>query len=288
MAFRNARRALRAAALIILLDEGLRAFSVSCTLRPRMGQSWATPLPQREEDASPPRTLQRAFSRQGAIPVAEAAAAGAIAAFVQAMLFAVTEPILNRVGVQRKTLREAMRQVDPEMMRKHFKTTLPTSLVKQPLNEGLLAVLRATGWSDGMQGLMLGILYPTLTLPLTNFRLRRSLGQKFKFTDLYAAYLPTLVRDIVGAQARTRVNSFCALTLGWARQSPSAMALSMFLTCVISSPFNELRMFYLKREEMTWKEFFQPKRCLRSTVVGACNFGLALFAGYWLVPLIAK
>jgi len=221
-------------------------------------------------------------------PVAKAVAAGAIAAFVQAALFAITEPIMNRVGVRRTSLREAVKQVDVGMMLRHFQTTLPTSLIKQPLNEGLLAAMRATGWSDGVQGLVLGILYPTLTLPLTNFRMRKSLNESYNFGDLYAAYFPTLVRDVVGQQARTRVSSFCVYTLGWPRQSPAAMAFSMFMTCVISSPFNELRNFYMKRGDMTWKEFFQLKRCIRSTAVGACNFGLALWAGYWIVPKLTR
>ncbi|CAE7260302.1 unnamed protein product [Symbiodinium natans] len=118
-------------------------------------------------------------------------------------------------------------------------------------SEGVLLSLSFR--SDGLQGLVMGILYPTLTLPLTNLRMRKSLDESYTLGDLYAAYWPTLVRDIVGQQARTRVNSFCVRTLGWGRQSPAAMALSMFMTCVISSPFNELRNFYMKRGDMTWK-----------------------------------
>lgn len=222
--------------------------------------------------------------------VVTAAWAGAVAACVQAALFAVTEPMVNRVNVNRMSIKEAVRAVTPAMMVNHFKTTLPTSLIKAPFYEAVLTLVMAMGLPANIQGILLGFLYTTVTMPLTNFRARMSLQQDFGWNDMYVAYTPTVIRDVVGGIARTQLTNFGIQSLGWAPQSPPLMATVMLLTCLASAPFNEIRGYWLQKgkTKKSFQEFFQPMNCVRSTLIGAFNFGFALGAGYWIAPEIAR
>ena len=64
--------------------------------------------------------------------VVGAAAQGAAGAIVGASLSSVTEPIVNRVLVKRQTLSEAVKEVDFDMVKKFFQTTIATNLIKFP------------------------------------------------------------------------------------------------------------------------------------------------------------
>lgn len=222
--------------------------------------------------------------------MANAAMAGVVASFVQAFLFAITEPIVNRVNVQRMTIVRAMKAVTPAMMTKHFRTTLPTSLLKGPFYEVTVTLAAVLPISANMQGLLVGILFTTIMLPITNFRARMSLQQEFKMRDMYVAYWPTVIRDIAGGVARTKLTKFGIETLGFRPQSPDLMFGVVLMACWLSAPFNEWRGYMLQKGKSTisFGEFFQPINCIRSTMVGAFNFALALGAGYWVAPGFAR
>eukprot|EP00931_Biecheleriopsis_adriatica_P117844 TRINITY_DN93323_c0_g1_i1.p1 TRINITY_DN93323_c0_g1~~TRINITY_DN93323_c0_g1_i1.p1 ORF type:complete len:320 (+),score=41.93 TRINITY_DN93323_c0_g1_i1:65-1024(+) len=232
---------------------------------------------------------QRQASPDFFAAVANAASAGAFAACVQAGLFAITEPVVNRVNVERLSLLRAVGAVTPRMMLKHFQTTLPTSLIKAPLYEALVTLVMALSLPLSVQGLLIGFLFTTITMPITNFRARMSLQQDFRLADMYVAYAPTVVRDIVGGIARTWLTRFGVETLRLKPQTPKLMFCVMLLTCFASAPFNELRGYYLQSKggaRKPFHEFFKPINCIRSTVVGAVNFALALGAGYWIAPTV--
>merc|ERR1719479_341664 len=80
------------------------------------------------------------------------------------------------------------------------------------------------------------------------------------WSNIYEAYLPTVIRDMVYGIARNY--------------------------CPISAPFNEWRGYLLqsKGQELTFQEFFKPSNFIRSTSLGAIKQGLALAVGYWCAP----
>jgi hypothetical protein len=67
--------------------------------------------------------------------VVAAATQGAVGAFVAASLSAVTEPVVNRVLVNRMTLSEAIGSLDPAQVAKFFNTTIATNFIKFPFFE---------------------------------------------------------------------------------------------------------------------------------------------------------
>mmetsp|Transcript_23626 Transcript_23626/g.55051 ORF Transcript_23626/g.55051 Transcript_23626/m.55051 type:complete len:337 (-) Transcript_23626:224-1234(-) len=217
--------------------------------------------------------------------MAVALTAGAVAAIVQATLFAVTEPIVNRVNVRRMRVVEACAEVKASMMLRHFRTTLPTSVIKTPLYEVTLAVVSASSVPMHLQGPLLGILTTLVLLPLTNFRARMSLQEDFRLSDAYIAFAPTVFRDMVGGAARTHALAFGLQALELRAQSPQLMAFSMVVGCLLSAPLNELRGFLLQQPpRKSMSEFFQLGNCIRSTLVGTINFAVAVAAGYWAAP----
>lgn len=221
--------------------------------------------------------------------IAKAASAGAVAACVQAALFAITEPIVNRVNVERMTIRAAALAVTPGMMINHLKTTLPTSLIKAPFYEAVVTLILSFPLPPNVQGLMIGVAFTTCTMPLTNFRARMSLQQSFGWSDMYTAYIPTVIRDIVGGIARTRLTMIGIHSFGMAAATPKLMFWVVLCSCLISAPFNEIRAYFLQRgKRKPFEEFFQPMNCIRSTLIGAFNFGLSYCVGYALVPLVGN
>jgi len=228
--------------------------------------------------------------------VLQAVSAGAVAAVVQALLSAVTEPIVNRVLVKRMKVADAIAEITPAMIGTFFATTISTNLLKFPLFEAVSMFMRyVPNCNNLVKGLVVGFVFTTSTLPITNFRYRMSIqtpvAEAMKPGVLYQAYLPTVLRDMVYAIARYALTA--AILLRYTQLSPNspAMLFSVVLGgCIISAPFNELRGFLLQSagKKMTFSEFFKPVNFVRSTSLGALNQAIAVATGYWLTPIVAS
>ncbi|CAK0831534.1 unnamed protein product, partial [Prorocentrum cordatum] len=219
--------------------------------------------------------------------VINAMGAGAVASVIQAALSAVGEPIVNRVLVKRMKVMEAINDVSAAQMLNFFKTTLATNFLKFPFFEAINAFCAAFPVSATYRGIFTGFVFTTATLPVTNYRYRKSMDLEVNWGNIYEAYPPTVIRDIVYGIAR----NYCTmgalmLNSAWSITSPELLFIVVILGCLISAPFNEWRGFLLqsKGQELTFKEFFKPSNFVRSTTLGAIKQGVALALGYWCAP----
>jgi hypothetical protein len=214
-----------------------------------------------------------------------AVSAGAIAAAVQATFSSVTEPVINRILMKRMTFREAVRDVRDANLLTFFSASLSSNLVKKPLFEfvvALAALLPSTTVTS--QGMLIGALFATATLPITNFKfwmsLQMPLHEALRVNMLYKAYVPTLLRDGVYAAVRMTWPSLgCAGVAG-----PQLVFCSVFAGCLVSAPLNEVRGYLLQPEgkKLPFAEFFEPRGFLRSSIMGALSQAFSLSAGYWM------
>ncbi|EER12295.1 hypothetical protein Pmar_PMAR001092 [Perkinsus marinus ATCC 50983] len=213
-----------------------------------------------------------------------AASQGAAGAIVGALIASVTDPVTNRVLVERCSLKQALAEVDVEKSVKYFQTTLPTNFIKFPLFEVLNELIRRVDIPKELRGVITGIIFTTATLPITNYRFNKSMNREVALTDpsLWTAYLPTVVRDVIYANSRNTIAAFMARTFPQASESTigriSTMFVTVVLACIISAPGNEWRGYTLQRPDRkkSPREFFQLERFLRSTIVGACVMGTSL------------
>ncbi|KAJ1616307.1 hypothetical protein T492DRAFT_895745 [Pavlovales sp. CCMP2436] len=74
--------------------------------------------------------------------IVQGATQGAVGAVVAATLSAFTEPVVNRILVQRISVMESINQLDMAKSRKFFMTTLPTNFLKFPLFEAVNLVMQ--------------------------------------------------------------------------------------------------------------------------------------------------
>ncbi|CAE8607765.1 unnamed protein product [Polarella glacialis] len=217
--------------------------------------------------------------------------AGAVASVIQAALSAVGEPIVNRVLVKRMKVMDAVRDVKPSMMLDFFKTTLATNFLKFPFFEAINAFCSMMPISPSVRGFVTGLVFTTATLPVTNYRYRKSMQLEVNCGDLYEAYLPTVIRDIAYGIVRN-YGTIAALHYNpqWTAQSPWLLFIVVIIGCLGSAPFNEWRGFLLqsKGQELSFKDFFKPSNFVRSTGLGAFKQGLALAVGYWCAPPVQK
>ena len=221
-----------------------------------------------------------------------AAGLGAVGAVVGAILSAVSEPIVNRVLVKRIPLMQALDEVDTAQMFKFFKTTLPTNFVKFPFFEIVNILMSMVEVSPALRGTVTGAVFTTTTLPITNFRYRKSMGLPVELSLLYQAYLPTVLRDIMYGIVRNNVTSMLIARSPEFAKTDFGRFANMFMTvacaCVLSAPGNEYRGFCLqpKGREKPFMEFFQPKNFIRSTSVGTLIMGTALGTGAFITPKV--
>jgi len=223
--------------------------------------------------------------------VINAMGAGAVASVIQAALSAVGEPIVNRVLVKRMKVMEAIRDVSPMQMLNFFKTTLATNFLKFPFFEAINAFCQCFPVSGVLRGIFTGFVFTTATLPVTNFRYRKSMDLPVNWGNIYEAYLPTVIRDIVYGIARNYCTmGLLALQPTWTVADPQTLFIVVILGCLISAPFNEWRGYLLqsKGQELSFNEFFKPSNFVRSTSLGAIKQGLALALGYWAAPPATK
>jgi hypothetical protein len=198
---------------------------------------------------------------------------------------------VNRVLVKRMKIAEAINDVSPAMMLNFFKTTLATNFLKFPFFEAINALCAAFPISPTYRGIFTGFVFTTATLPVTNYRYRKSMELEVNWGNIYEAYPPTVIRDIVYGIAR----NYCTIGVlnlnpAWTITSPQVLFIVVILGCLISAPFNEWRGFLLqsKGQELTFQEFFKPANFVRSTSLGALKQGVALAVGYWCAPPATK
>jgi len=220
--------------------------------------------------------------------VVGAAAQGATAAFVAAMLSACTEPLVNRLLVKRMTFGEAFAEMSFKLVSNFFLTTFPTNMMKFPVFEVINMMLSFTSLSGPVRGVVNGWLFCTMMLPVTNYRFRKSMGWEIKLGLLYQAYVPTVTRDIVYGWSRglTGAKIMAAMDPSTDFMKAFAFGLTISLACIISSPGNEWRGYTLqpKDRKLPFAEYFKPVNYVRSTGVGAVIMGVALMTGQLATP----
>jgi hypothetical protein len=224
--------------------------------------------------------------------IVAAAAQGATAATVAAILSACTEPLVNRLLVKRMTFAQAWAEMTLAMTAKFFLTTFPTNMLKFPAFEVINMALSFTSLSGSFRGVVNGFLFCTLMLPVTNYRFRKSMGWEIKPALLYQAYIPTVSRDIIYGWARGLVggmlmSSFSPETFF---QKCFVFGVTIWAACIISSPCNEWRGYTLQPpgKALPFKEYFKPVNYARSTGIGATIMGIALMIGMLITPLAEK
>jgi len=226
--------------------------------------------------------------------VVGAASQGAVGAVVAASLSAVTEPIVNAVLVKRVPLSEAVKELDFEKVQRFLQTTLATNFIKFPFFEATNVIMQGVDLPPTARGAALGTVFCTTTLPITNYRFRKSMDLPITAPDLYQAYLPTVLRDILYGIVRNKVGAFMIGLNPQAANTTLGRCINMFVTviaaCVLSAPGNELRGYCLqpanRRQSMV--DFFQPAKFVRSTSVGALIMGISLSIGTLATPQVEK
>ncbi|KAG8461090.1 hypothetical protein KFE25_003659 [Diacronema lutheri] len=226
---------------------------------------------------------------EGMVPrIIQGATQGAVGAVVAATLSAFTEPVVNRILVQRISVMESIKQLDMAKSRKFFMTTLPTNFLKFPLFEAVNLVMQAVDVPDSIKGLVTGLVFTTLTLPVTNYRFCKSMEIPVDGEALFKAYVPTVLRDVIYGISRNKLNTLFIALYPALKASSAGRAALMFpivlLSCIISSPGNELRGYYLqpKEKRLGFKAFFQPTNYVRSTVAGALIMATSLGIGTYV------
>lgn len=226
--------------------------------------------------------------------VVGAATQGAVGAVVAASLAAVTEPIVNRVLLNRVPLATAIKEIKPSDMKEFLKTTIPTNFIKFPFFEAVNVIMQSVELPASVRGSVTGAVFCTVTLPITNYRFKKSIGQTVGLDGLYQAYLPTVFRDVIYGIVR---NNAGAYLIGrdpvWAATDKGrfvTMWLTVFASTVLSAPGNELRAFTLQRPDQAkpFTEFFQPMKSLRSTTIGSLIMSFSLAIGALATPRVQR
>lgn len=226
--------------------------------------------------------------------VVGAASQGAVGAVVAANLSAVTEPVVNAMLVKRVTFSEAIKELDAEKIVKYLRTTLATNFIKFPFFEVTNMLVGGVDLSPTLKGALTGTVFCTTTLPITNYRFRKSMDLPITASNLYQAYLPTVLRDILYGIVRNKVMPFMVALSPQAAGTNLGRFTNMFCTviaaCVLSAPGNELRGYCLqpKGKEQDFATFFQPAKFVRSTSVGALIMGISLGVGTLATPQVEK
>jgi len=222
--------------------------------------------------------------------VVGAAAQGAVGAVVAAVLSSVSEPLVNKVLVERMPLGEALQQLDSQKVFSFMKTTMATNFIKFPFFETTNVILSGTEMPPAVRGSVTGSIFCTLTLPITNYRFRKSMNLPVEFGNLYQAYLPTVFRDILYGIVRNKVQPAMFARNPAFAATDAGRFVNTFVTiiaaAVLSAPGNELRGYCLQPpgKAKPFSEFFQPDKFVRSTSVGALIMAISLSIGSVATP----
>eukprot|EP00930_Biecheleria_cincta_P013090 TRINITY_DN1184_c0_g2_i1.p1 TRINITY_DN1184_c0_g2~~TRINITY_DN1184_c0_g2_i1.p1 ORF type:complete len:283 (+),score=64.66 TRINITY_DN1184_c0_g2_i1:76-924(+) len=223
-----------------------------------------------------------------------AASQGAVGAVVAANLSAVTEPIVNAMLVKRITFAEALKELDPQKIAKYLQTTLATNFIKFPFFEVTNMLVGGIELPPTLKGALTGTVFCTATLPITNYRFRKSMDMEITASSLYQAYGPTVLRDIIYGIARNKVMPLMVGLNPDMANTNLGRFVNMFVTviaaCVISAPGNELRGYCLQPKDraQAFADFFQPAKFVRSTSVGAVIMAISLGVGTLATPQVEK
>jgi hypothetical protein len=226
--------------------------------------------------------------------VVGAASQGAVGAFVAASLSAVTEPIVNSILVRRVPLATAIKNLDPKKIRAFLQTTMATNFIKFPFFEATNVIMAGIDLPPTARGAALGTVFCTTTLPITNYRFRKSMDLPITLGSLYQAYPPTVLRDILYGIVRNKVQTAMVARNPEFAKTNLGRFLNMFCTviaaCVLSAPGNELRGYCLQppNKRQSFSDFFQPSKFVRSTSVGAVIMGISLGVGTLATPQVEK
>mmetsp|Transcript_55839 Transcript_55839/g.99417 ORF Transcript_55839/g.99417 Transcript_55839/m.99417 type:complete len:307 (+) Transcript_55839:64-984(+) len=217
-----------------------------------------------------------------------AAAQGATAAIVAAILSAVCEPLVNRLLVKRMTVAQAWQEITFKLVSNFFLTTFPTNMLKFPVFEIINMALTFTSLTGSVRGIVNGFLFCSIMLPVTNYRFRKSMGWEIKPALLYQAYVPTVTRDIIYGWARGAVGGLLSTHMPTETLVEKAVVfgITIWAACIISSPCNEWRGYTLqpKDRKLSFGEYFKPINYMRSTGIGATIMGVALMVGMLVTP----
>lgn len=226
--------------------------------------------------------------------VVGAAVQGAVGAVVAATLSSVSEPLVNKVLVERIPLSEAIAQLDSAKVLSFMKTTMATNFIKFPFFESTNVIMQGMELPDAVKGSATGAVFCTLTLPITNYRFRKSMNMEIDFGSLYQAYLPTVFRDILYGIVRNKIQPAMIARDPAFAQTDAGRFTNTFVTiiaaAVLSAPGNELRGFCLQPpgKAKPFTEFFQPEKFVRSTSVGALIMAISLSIGSIMTPRAEK
>jgi len=226
--------------------------------------------------------------------VVGAASQGAVGAVVAANLSAVTEPIVNAMLVKRITFGEALKELDPKKIASYLQTTLSTNFIKFPFFEVTNMLVGGVQLPPTLKGALTGTVFCTATLPITNYRFRKSMDLPITASNLYQAYGPTVLRDIIYGITRNKVMPFMVGLSPDTANTNLSRFVNMFVTviaaCVISAPGNELRGYCLQPPDrkQAFGDFFQPAKFVRSTSVGAVIMAISLGIGTLATPQVEK
>lgn len=223
-----------------------------------------------------------------------AASQGAVGAVVAASLSAVTEPIVNNILVNRVPVLQAFAELDMKKVKSFLKTTMATNFIKFPFFEATNVLMTGVDLPPTARGTVTGAVFCTTTLPITNYRFRKSMGMPITASNLYQAYPATVLRDILYGIVRNKVQAFM-IGLNPSRANTNlGRFLNMFTTviaaCVLSAPGNELRGYCLQPADkrQSFGDFFQPSKFVRSTSVGALIMAISLGVGTLATPQVEK
>lgn len=226
--------------------------------------------------------------------VVGAASQGAVGAVVAANLSAVTEPVVNAMLVKRVPFSEAVKEVSAERIYKYLQTTLATNFIKFPFFEVTNMLVGGIELPPTLKGALTGTVFCTTTLPITNYRFRKSMDMEITASNLYQAYLPTVLRDILYGIVRNKVGTYLFEMNKQRAGTNLGRFVNMFFTviaaCVISAPGNELRGYVLQppSRRQPFMEFFQPAKFVRSTSIGAVIMAISLGTGTLATPQVEK
>lgn len=226
--------------------------------------------------------------------VVGAAIQGAVGAVVAASLSSVSEPLVNKVLVERIPLSDAIATLDSKKILSFLRTTLATNFIKFPFFESTNVIMSGVDLPPAVRGSATGAVFCTLTLPITNYRFRKSMNMPIDFAALYQAYIPTVCRDILYGLVRNEVQPRMIARDPAFAKTDAGRFINTFVTiiaaAVLSAPGNEWRGYTLQRpdKKKPFNEFFQPEKFVRSTSVGALIMAISLSIGSIVTPRAEK
>merc|ERR1719321_2195863 len=166
-------------------------------------------------------------------------------------------------------------------------------MIKFPFFEAVNVIMNTLSLPASVRGTVTGIIFTSATLPITNYRFRKSMNLPIEnFSVLYQAYLPTVARDVVYGVARNKMAGWLTAMDPKIMSTPAGRFKAMFtmalFACVVSAPGNELRGYVLqpKGKEKPFLEFFDPVKTVRSTTIGGLIMSMSLATGAYCTPFV--